>query len=341
MRAITHCPACQTQFFVTEEQLNKHDGKVRCGQCMHVFDAKTQFVSITTNTTDVAGVINGADTHAPPESTKSSDIVTPEWPIIHDELLENNEQLNQKQQSDAESERNTNDYILDDKVFDQTDNDKKTENPSQLENLDKIKSPGKIKELSEVSSISNKMEINTHKPSYFDDFVGKTKFHTTKTGKKSRRWPWALGALIFLLVASAQSIYFLRDEIAIHYPNIKPYLVKACLQLTCSVNLPKQIEFIVIDDSDIQEDPDHPGLMHLSSNLINTGTLIQAYPNLELTLTDVDDKPILRRIFRPSEYLPANTDIAGGFKAREEVRIKLAITTQNVAVAGYRVFVAY
>ena len=44
MRVITHCPACQTQFFATEEQLNKHGGKVRCGQCMHIFDAKSQLL---------------------------------------------------------------------------------------------------------------------------------------------------------------------------------------------------------------------------------------------------------------------------------------------------------
>src|SRR4051812_44281114 len=44
MRAVTHCPACQTEFFVTDEQLNKHNGKVRCGQCLHVFDAKAEFV---------------------------------------------------------------------------------------------------------------------------------------------------------------------------------------------------------------------------------------------------------------------------------------------------------
>jgi len=337
MRAITHCPACQTQFFVTEEQLNKHDGKVRCGQCMHVFDAKSQFVSITPNATDDPGTL------VPPEdNTKSSDIaITPEWPAIHDESLENIELLNQKQQSASEAEQNANDYILDDELNNQTDNIKKIEKPNQLENLSRIESPDTINELSKVSSISNEPEINTHEPSYFDDFVGKTKFNTKRAGKKSRRWPWALGALIFLLLAGAQSIYFLRNEIAIHYPNLKPYLIKACLQLTCSINLPRQIEFIVIDDSDMQEDPDHPGLMHLSSKLINTGTLIQAYPNLELTLTDVDDKPILRRMFKPIEYLPANSDITGGFKAREEIRIKLAITTQDVAVAGYRVFVTY
>jgi len=44
MQSVTHCPACQTQFVVTEEQLNQHDGAVRCGHCLHVFNAAEQLV---------------------------------------------------------------------------------------------------------------------------------------------------------------------------------------------------------------------------------------------------------------------------------------------------------
>lgn len=334
MRTITHCPACQTQFFVTEEQLNKHDGKVRCGQCLHVFDAKAQFVAITTNTVET----ETPDTHSPAESNATApNTSAPEWPLIHDELLSDDDLPNQKQPPDTETYESAADNIA--ALTDETTNTPIVSGDVGANDTDNSKT---IENLGEVSdSITNKIEFGTQQPSYFDDFVSKTKFKTKNTAKKSRRWLWALGAFLLLLMASAQSIYFLRDKIATNYPDFKPYLVKACFQLSCSINLPKQIEFIVIDDSDMQEDVDHPGLMHLSSNLINTGTLNLAYPKLELTLTDVEDKPILRRIFKPNEYLPAGTDIAGGFKAREEVRIKLAITTQNIAVAGYRVFVTY
>jgi len=111
--------------------------------------------------------------------------------------------------------------------------------------------------------------------------------------------------------------------------------------MACTISLPKQIEFIVIDDSDMQEDIQHPGVMLLSSNLINKSPYNQAYPSLELTLTDTNDKPLLRRIFKPAEYLAANTNITDGFNAGEEMRIKLAITTQDIAVSGYRLFVTY
>lgn len=41
MSLITACPACQTQFEVTDEQLQAYAGKVRCGECNHVFDARS------------------------------------------------------------------------------------------------------------------------------------------------------------------------------------------------------------------------------------------------------------------------------------------------------------
>jgi len=36
---ITQCPACGTHFRVAPEQLQIHQGQVRCGRCMAVFDA--------------------------------------------------------------------------------------------------------------------------------------------------------------------------------------------------------------------------------------------------------------------------------------------------------------
>nr|MBA3696358.1 DUF3426 domain-containing protein [Methylotenera sp.] len=79
----------------------------------------------------------------------------------------------------------------------------------------------------------------------------------------------------------------------------------------------------------------------LSSTLINQANFNQAYPKLELTLTDVEDKPKLRRIFTPKDYLPEHTDISRGLAPKEEVKIHMAMTTQGEPVAGYRVYVSY
>ena len=36
---ITRCPKCSTAFRVSDEVLSMAKGKVRCGQCFHIFDA--------------------------------------------------------------------------------------------------------------------------------------------------------------------------------------------------------------------------------------------------------------------------------------------------------------
>ncbi|WP_228141589.1 MJ0042-type zinc finger domain-containing protein [Marinobacter sp. X15-166B] len=43
---LTSCPHCQTQFRVSAEQLAVADGKVRCGHCMKVFNARDNQQSV-------------------------------------------------------------------------------------------------------------------------------------------------------------------------------------------------------------------------------------------------------------------------------------------------------
>jgi hypothetical protein len=161
--------------------------------------------------------------------------------------------------------------------------------------------------------------------------------------EKSRISPWILVllALLLALAAAAQATYFLSTQISVELPQSKPYLVKACMLLGCTVDLPRDIDQLVIYDSDMQEDADHQGVIHLSSSLINHAPYAQAYPLLELSLTDTRDKVVMRRTFTPSEYLPADRNAVSGIPPNDEIRIKLAITSGDVVAAGYRLYVTY
>ncbi len=46
MSLMTKCAACGTTFRVTQQQLQAHNGKVRCGTCMTVFDGLKALVSL-------------------------------------------------------------------------------------------------------------------------------------------------------------------------------------------------------------------------------------------------------------------------------------------------------
>ena len=154
------------------------------------------------------------------------------------------------------------------------------------------------------------------------------------------RWLLPLLIAILLLLAALQTIYYLRTTIAAQWPMLRPHLVTACEVLNCTVGLPQRAELLTIDDSDMQLDADREGVIHLSATLINNAPFTQAYPLLEITLTDAYDKPVVRRAMTADEYLPGE-QTQEGISPGESLQIRLALTAGDAAVAGYRLFVTY
>jgi predicted Zn finger-like uncharacterized protein len=189
------------------------------------------------------------------------------------------------------------------------------------------------------TQVSEKPEPDATSTTFIDS-ISKTDEQIPE--KQSRRkWLSIILAVILVIAALVQSTYYFRTQLSIMLPGLKPYLVQACAKFRCTVELPKNIKLLVIDDSSIQEDTEHADVIHLSSTLINNAEFPQAYPMLELTLTDANGAPSLRRTFKPSEYLPASTKITDGIPAGEELHINLALTTNGEKVSGYRVQVSY
>ncbi len=298
MRLVTSCPACEAAFYVSAEQLKAHRGKVRCGQCEHVFNALDRLAKVDDETTA------GQPAQSSAEDDKFPDIAAlvtqqEDTPPYGEAILHA-----------ADTPAAPRPILADEAAFKLTD----------------FSVPGNASILS---------------PAMMEDSV------RNKAGIERRKKPvllkllLALFALLLILLLLAQAVYFLRSDITARWPEARPHLEQACLLVNCQVELPKNADLIAIDDSDLQEDPDRRGLIHLYVTIINHAAYSQAYPLLELTLTDTYDKPLLRRIFKPEEYLPAGLDIGQGMAAKKDVGIKLSFTTDNQAIAGYRLFLTY
>lgn len=335
MSLITNCPACETQFEVTDEQLNQYNGKVRCGNCLNVFDATEQLIELETpseteyspdNDSSAINESNDDNVGIAESTQEDAQSNTTDYPVIDSEFTDDEVSAHTTSSDEADIDTDYYEVVTYENInIDANDADIATTLSAPHLDTTKVNTP----------------LVSDSQSAIFNKQTKKAKRNTKKSIKKPRIWLMLFLAFVLLVAAIAQSIYFLRSEIAIYYPNTKPYLVQACKQLGCNIDLPKKIELIVIDDSDIQEDADYTGLIHLSSTLINQAGFSQAYPNFELTLTDTEDKPKLRRIFKPNEYLPANANIVNGIAAGAEVKVKLAITTHGEKVAGYRVLVTY
>ncbi len=68
MSLVVTCPSCGTVFSMVREQLEASEGKVRCGHCMDVFDAKAQLVQMDDLDREYLSDIREPDTNQLPQS---------------------------------------------------------------------------------------------------------------------------------------------------------------------------------------------------------------------------------------------------------------------------------
>jgi len=158
---------------------------------------------------------------------------------------------------------------------------------------------------------------------------------------RARRWPWLLGALLLLLALCAQAAYYYRSAVIVLLPQVKPYAARLCASLGCDLPLPRRIEMLSIEASDLQADTTNPNIMVLSATLKNRAVFDQQLPLLELTLTDAQDQPVVRRVLAPQDYIGKNVKVGAGFGANGEIAIKVYIEGSQVKATGYRLYLFY
>ncbi|MHB1099816.1 MAG: DUF3426 domain-containing protein [Burkholderiales bacterium] len=154
-------------------------------------------------------------------------------------------------------------------------------------------------------------------------------------------WAWGLGSTLLFVSLLAQAVYYYRMEIGIELPGLKPYLQASCALLGCSIPLPGRIDLIGIESSSLQNQPGRIGVIDLQASIRNGASFAQEYPLLELTLTDAQDAPLARKIFRPSDYLAKDAKIGEGIPANAAVNARLHLDTGTLQASGYRLYLFY
>jgi predicted Zn finger-like uncharacterized protein len=161
-----------------------------------------------------------------------------------------------------------------------------------------------------------------------------------------KRSPLLGGFLVFLAVAAlaAQAAYRYRTEIAVQAPGARDVLVGACRALRCEVPLPRRPDLMSIESSDLQSDARSESMIVLNAVLRNRAPFPQEYPALELTLTDEADRPVLRRVLVPADYLDPARRVslaAQGLAPGAEASFRINFDAGRTRAIGYRLYLFF
>lgn len=356
MNGATLCPHCVTRFKITGTQLAAHQGMVRCGHCLQIFDARTDFTpdqpspQLELPIADDSGretedgvyttsALAAAET-APPDlvhgetpglaphitaSVESVDAAQPDnsamvEPDMADAATDETPLIEESPQPGDTSTENVETGMADPAQTDLTPSfigSAATDAPQTLQ----TDAPRPLTLAEQVAIVHDENDILPQ--------------------RKRRNWPWAVAALLLLLSLLAQVAYLFRVDLAAHWPELKPALVEYCRALNCSIALPQHVDLMSIESSALESDPAHENRIALNALLRNRATYAQAFPSLELTLNDTQDKPLARRTFRPADYLLPAENEKTGLLPNHELNIKLRLDTTDLKPTGYRLVLFY
>ena len=362
----TRCPECGTVFRVTSEQLRVKAGKVRCGQCQAVFNAfdywqadeqdslpaaEYQAADVSVREAHVDPVVDAPvidDEAHLAEPSESQVVGAPDTPVVDetggglpvsdesgDERTHDPEQYGDDGYAilaaestliKAESEVETVAGQEADNREDGAGGEGRDQTPEETTLAAREAGLVAARELSDSAGF-NRWAAGTLA---VDDSAG---FATEAT--RSAVWPYVIFLLLLSLSLLAQLAYHFRTELVLRLPSLVAVYESAGIEIP----LPRDPAFVSIESSDLQSD-NARGLFVMQATLKNRAAYAQAWPALELSLTDTNDAVVLRRVIYAAEYLPPGTQ-SDAFPANAEVAVRLWVEARDVGAAGYRLYIFY
>jgi predicted Zn finger-like uncharacterized protein len=144
----------------------------------------------------------------------------------------------------------------------------------------------------------------------------------------------AMSTLLVLQIALKD-----RDRLAAANPGLRPWLARLCEPLHCTIRPPRQIDAVAIDSSSFNKL--RPDAFRLNVTLKNDSAIDVAMPALELTLTDGQDQPLVRRVVTPEELGPNAIVIPAASEWSGSLGLVVATNEASGRIAGYRLLVFY
>lgn len=157
---------------------------------------------------------------------------------------------------------------------------------------------------------------------------------------------WAVLGCLGLLF---QVTLLFKDQWAAQEPRLRPLLLSLCELAHCQIKPYQKSDAVVIDHAAIDEVhaaeqltafviDESPRVWSFQMDLRNSATFPVATPWVELTLTDEQDQPVMRRVFNVTQWGAPPQMSAGEILSQE---LTLTLSQSERAFVGYRLLTFY
>ena len=150
----------------------------------------------------------------------------------------------------------------------------------------------------------------------------------------SSGWLWKGGIALLLPLLLIQLAWAERREL-LQNPTSRAWLERGCRFLRCTLPLAHDAEALVLLSRDVRPHPSVPSALIISATLRNDADVAQAFPTVEITLTDLDEQRIAMRRFKPAEYLGDARTLSSGLAAHGSTALVFEVADPGKNAVAY------
>lgn len=151
--------------------------------------------------------------------------------------------------------------------------------------------------------------------------------------RRPRGWAWSLCAAALALTLGLQLLLAQRAELATDL-RFRPLLERLCAALGCDLPPWRDPQTLQLLAREIGPHPSMPDALLVTATVRNPGPFRQAWPQLELVLSDLDGRPLAMRRFAPEEYLGGRPQV-DALAAGDAVVARLELKDPDKAAVAF------
>ncbi|HKJ75670.1 MAG TPA: DUF3426 domain-containing protein [Gammaproteobacteria bacterium] len=359
----TQCPECRTIFRVHEDQLAAAGGRVRCGQCMHVFkapdhqvdrlpggtgegaeeavDAATGF-DAEGGSADLAaeGAVpnpaEAADETGPPEepagfaSERQAPPTEPESPPEPEPPAE--PATTSAGPLEEELDESRIETLLSGDEPPAPEPEGPPPEPGPAPEPGGPDAPTAAEDAEPAVAPAPPREPAPEPPRAQDHLIDELRGASGTRSRTGATVVWSLLILVLVAGLLGQYGYMNRNELA-REPVLRPWLERLCRLADCEVPPRRDLTAIEVFDPQIQSHPRFRDALLISATLTNGADFAQPYPVVEVILKDLGGNRVAWRRFAPADYL-VQSDHAR-FPAGSEAHLLLEVTDPGDEAVGF------
>mgnify|MGYP002700110226 FL=1 len=359
---ITRCPKCDTTFKVTPTQLSVAKGAVRCGACLHVFRASDYFQGAKEDSSPQDDRTQDMFSESLFETPAEQSAITPQENelsidsndagLIHDDMGSDDGLIHDDMHDDDEPKRVVVDISQDflsidtDETLDPffSDSEKPVDSVKEDAGDDESWTQALLNdsEDEEVTQAAQKKSApkplpKINQPSFSYIEVDPLDLSLPEKRSKSKLWLGIVSCAVLLATLLAQLAYFNYDQWA-RQESMRPWYQLACDQLACTLPSTYDLSKIRTTTSPrVSSHSKYQDALSVDVLFMNHANFEQAFPRLELTFTDNNEKTIAHRLFTPNEYLAGEAAGLSLMPIQTPIHIALEIRDPGARANNYKV----